>query len=347
MKKEINPWTIERANNIVLSRYPHLIFLEMKKENGGKKWFCYFDPNVKEGNFGSKTNPYIWCRSNLRKGHFKIKKVYYQEELDDIVLKKYPHLIFHHIEDNRRIYYYDKTLENDIYGSFLNPYKWEIGNIKKNLFSIEYVIYNFEKINNIVLQKYPYLCFLKQENSHDMTFYYYDNNKPENSYGSIQNPYKWTGFNIVENVFSTNKRFAGEEEFKEALLFITSNFIKGKMTIKKYRLKPDFTINEYNCFVEINGGQHYFFVNHFHKTYENYINQQNRDKKKIIYSEEIGWDIIIIPNIFDKDIFSYKNKYKIEIYQFGGKSLELLEKLKNTKINWWLNSFEIIIKNNI
>ena len=96
-----------------------------------------------------------------------------------------------------------------------------------------------------------------------MTFYYYDENKKENSYGSIQNPYKWLGFNIVENIFSTNKKFAGEEEFKEALLFITSNFIKGKMTIKKYKLKPDFTINKYNSFIEINGGQHYFFVNHF------------------------------------------------------------------------------------
>lgn len=347
MKKEINPWTIERANDIVLSRYPHLVFLEMKKESGGKKWFCYFDPNVKEGNFGSKTNPYIWNRSNLREGHFKIRKVYYQEELDNIILKKYPNLIFHHIENNRNVFYYDKKLEEGTYGSFSYPYKWLIGNINKNLFSTECIIYNLKKINNIVLQKYPNLCFLKKENNHDMTFYYYDSNKKGTSYGSIQNPYTWTGFNVVNNTFSINKRYAGEEEFKEALLCVTSNFIKGKMTIKKYRLKPDFTIDKYNCFVEINGGQHYFFVNHFHETYEDYVNQQNRDKEKIIYSKEIGWDIIIIPNIFDKEIFSSKNKYKIEIYQFGGKSLELLEKLKNTKINWWLNSFEIIIKNNI
>lgn len=347
MKKEINPWTIERANNIVLSRYPHLIFLEMKKEEGGKKWFYYFDPNIKEGNFGSKTNPYIWNRSNLREGHFKIRKVYYQEELDNIILKKYPNLIFHHIENNQDVFYYDKELEEGVYGSFSYPYKWYVGNINKNLFSTECIIYNLKKINNIVLQKYPNLCFLKKEYNHDATFYYYDSNKKETSYGSIQNPYIWTGFNIVNNTFSINKRYAGEEEFKEALLYVTSNFIKGKMTIKKYRLKPDFTIDKYNCFVEINGGQHYFFVNHFHETYEDYVNQQNRDKEKIIYSKEIGWDIIIIPNIFDKEIFSYKNKYKIEIYQFGGKSLELLEKLKNTKINWWLNSFEIIIKNNI
>ena len=156
----------------------------------------------------------------------------------------------------------------------------------------------------------------------------------------------WVFF-IYNNSFSINKRYAGEEEFKEALLFITSNFIKGKMTIKKYRLKPDFTINEYNCFVEINGGQHYFFVDHFHKDYESYINQKDRDNKKISYTQEICWDIILLPNIFDKEIFSHKEKYKIEIYQFGGKSLELFNKLKNTKINWWLNSFEVIIKNNI
>lgn len=346
MKKEINPWTIERANNIVLSRYPHLVFLEMKKEGGGKKWFCYFDPNVKEGNFGSKTNPYIWNRSNLREGHFKIRKVYFQEELDNIILKKYPNLIFHHIENNRDVFYYDKELEEGVYGSFSYPYKWCISNVNKNLYSID-KFFDLKKINNIVLQKYPNLCFLKKEKEHDTWFYFYDKNKKENEYGSITNPYKWMGSFIYENSFSINKRYAGEEEFKEALLYITSNFIKGKMTIKKYRLKPDFTIAEYNCFVEINGGQHYFFVNHFHKTYKDYINQQNRDKEKIIYSKEIEWDIIIIPNIFDKDIFSYKNKYKIEIYQFGGKSLELIEKLKNTKINWWLNSFEIIIKNNI
>lgn len=346
MKKEINPWTIERANDIVLSRYPHLVFLEMKKEDGGKKWFCYFDPDIKEGNFGSKTNPYIWNRSNLREGHFKIRKIYYQEELDDIVLKKYSHLTFHHIENNRDVFYYDENLEDGIRGSFSNPYKWWIENIKKDLYSID-KFFDLKKINNIVLQKYPNLCFLKKEREHDTWFYFYDKNKKENEYGSITNPYKWMGSFIYENSFSINKRYAGEEEFKEALLYVTSDFIKGKMTVKKYRLKPDFTIDEYNCFVEINGGQHYFFVNHFHKTYKDYINQQNRDKEKIIYSKEIGWDIIIIPNIFDKDIFSYKNKYKIEIYQFGGKSLELIEKLKNTKINWWLNSFEIIIKNNI
>ena len=346
MKKEINPWTIERANDIVLSRYPHLVFLEMKKEDGGKKWFCYFDPDIKEGNLGSKTNPYIWNRSNLREGHFKIRKVYYQEELDDIVLKKYPHLTFHHIENNRDVFYYDENLEDGIRGSFSNPYKWWIENIKKDLYSID-KFFDLKKINNIVLQKYPNLCFLKKEREHDTWFYFYDKNKKENEYGSITNPYRWMGSFIYENSFSINKRYAGEEEFKEALLYVTSDFIKGKMTVKKYRLKPDFTIDKYNCFVEINGGQHYFFVNHFHKTYKDYINQQNRDKEKIIYSKEIGWDIIIIPNIFDKDIFSYKNKYKIEIYQFGGKSLELIEKLKNTKINWWLNSFEIIIKNNI
>jgi len=346
MKKEINPWTIERANNIVLSRYPHLVFLEMKKEYGGKKWFCYFDPDIKEGNFGSKTNPYIWNRSNLREGHFKIRKVYYQEELDDIVLKKYSHLTFHHIENNRDVFYYDENLEDGIRGSFSNPYKWWIENIKKDLYSID-KFFDLKKINNIVLQKYPNLCFLKKEREHDTWFYFYDKNKKENEYGSITNPYKWMGSFIYENSFSINKRYAGEEEFKEALLCVTSDFIKGKMTVKKYRLKPDFTIDKYNCFVEINGGQHYFFVNHFHETYEDYVNQQNRDKEKITYSKEIGWDIIIIPNIFDKEIFSYKNKYKIEIYQFGGKSLELLEKLKNTKINWWLNSFEIIMKNNI
>lgn len=346
MKKEINPWTIERANNIILSRYPNLIFLEIKKEKG-EKIFYYFDPEIIEGRYGSKSNPYRWNRSNLREGHFKIKEIHYHEEFDDIVLKKYPNLIFHHLENNKDIYYYDKNLDNNLYGSFSNPYRWNIYNILKNLFSIEYIVYDFEKINNIVLQKYPNLCFLKQENHHDTTFYYYDENKKENEYGSLQNPYKWAGFRIAANAFSIKKRFAGEEDFKEALLDITSNFIKGKETIKKYKLRPDFTVNDYNTFIEINGVQHYFFVNYFHKDQDSFLKQQHRDKTKIDYCKEINWDIIMIPNIFDKEIFHNRKKYKIEIYCFGGKSLELIEKLKNTKINWWLNSFEIIIKNNI
>ena len=193
MKKENNPWTIEQANNIVLNKYPNLIFLEMRKENGGKKWFCYFDPNVKEGNFGSKTNPYIWNRANLREGHFRIKKIYYQEDVDNIVLKKYPNLIFHHIENNQNVFYYDIKIDNDDHGSFSNPYRWNIDNIKKGLFSID-KFYDIKKINNIVLNKYPHLCFLKKETGHDTWFYFYDENKKQNQYGSITNPYKWMGF---------------------------------------------------------------------------------------------------------------------------------------------------------
>lgn len=61
--------------------------------------------------------------------------------------------------------------------------------------------------------------------------------------------------------------------------------------------------------VEYNGAQHYEFTSKFHKTYEDFENQQRRDNYKHEQAEKLGIYLITIPYTVDKGL-KEKDRFK-------------------------------------
>jgi hypothetical protein len=55
-----------------------------------------------------------------------------------------------------------------------------------------------------------------------------------------------------------------------------------------HSLPYDIYVSDYSLFVEVHGPQHYFFVEYFHKTQENFEYQQYKDQIKKEYAEQHG-----------------------------------------------------------
>jgi len=68
--------------------------------------------------------------------------------------------------------------------------------------------------------------------------------------------------------------------------------------ITKRRLELDFLIEEINVAIEVQGGQHYEYVPMFHGTYDNYLDQQERDRLKREGCYKYG---IHLFEVFDKE----------------------------------------------
>ena len=68
-------------------------------------------------------------------------------------------------------------------------------------------------------------------------------------------------------------------------------------------LELDFYIDELNLAAEIQGEQHYRFVPHFHRTRDNFEQQQDRDAKKSLICRQRGIRLVEIYTETDADIF--------------------------------------------
>lgn len=116
---------------------------------------------------------------------------------------------------------------------------------------------------------------------------------------------------IVKNVF---QGIIG----REVLYNVRPNFMKNPIT--KRNLELDIYDPVEKIAVEYNGIQHYYFINTFHKSYNDFINQQERDilKKNLCYSNNIH--LIIVPYyIFKHNKYAYsfekeKNIAKLEFF---------------------------------
>lgn len=84
----------------------------------------------------------------------------------------------------------------------------------------------------------------------------------------------------------------------------------GHLSIKRnYRpdwmegLELDFYIEEMKIAAEVQGEQHYRFVEYFHRTIENFESQQNRDAKKSVICRNSGVKLYEIFTELDADLF--------------------------------------------
>ncbi|AYV75560.1 MAG: hypothetical protein Terrestrivirus2_68 [Terrestrivirus sp.] len=101
--------------------------------------------------------------------------------------------------------------------------------------------------------------------------------------------------NICRDIF--------ESIFNKKFISIRPNWLKNETN---YNLEIDVYNEELNIACEYNGRQHYKYIQFFHKTKEEFTNQQARDKLKYKLINEKGIKLIIIPYTVKKnDIFDY------------------------------------------
>lgn len=94
-------------------------------------------------------------------------------------------------------------------------------------------------------------------------------------------------------------------------LFLEKNCIsyiqQYQLTNSKQRF--DFFLPELNLAIEYNGAQHYQYIEFFHKTYEGFIQYQQRDLKKKQYCHDHGIQLLIISYKDYKDIEKILHEY--------------------------------------
>lgn len=91
------------------------------------------------------------------------------------------------------------------------------------------------------------------------------------------------------------KRSKGE---KEVIKYLKGNKIKFKqqvpLKIDNKQLFLDFQLHN-GIIIEYNGRQHYRYTPYFHKSKQDFVKQQNRDKKLRKYCEDNNIKLIEIP----------------------------------------------------
>lgn len=66
--------------------------------------------------------------------------------------------------------------------------------------------------------------------------------------------------------------------------------------VDKYRtVLPDFYIKSINCYIEIDGEQHYRFNKHYHDSYNHFVDRVNRDNALVEYCKENSIRLLRIP----------------------------------------------------
>lgn len=86
---------------------------------------------------------------------------------------------------------------------------------------------------------------------------------------------------VMQKLFGTS--FANERP----------NFLKNPKTGRN--LECDMINHNLKLVVEYNGAQHYHFTPYYHKTYQVYLDQVERDQFKHQKLRELGYDLIIVP----------------------------------------------------
>lgn len=93
-------------------------------------------------------------------------------------------------------------------------------------------------------------------------------------------------------------------------------------------LELDIFLPQFNIAIEINGKMHYEFVEYFHHTQKNFQKQRIRDRQKRLKCQELGIQLIEIPNL---KTFSLKNAESI--YQWLIGVLKQIAPLKNLSLD--------------
>ena len=95
-------------------------------------------------------------------------------------------------------------------------------------------------------------------------------------------------------------------------LTIKENFRPDWMDNGEVRLELDFYIPDYKIAIEVQGEQHYRYVEFFHGEYSGFLEQQKRDEDKRVICRLAGIRLVEISSLEElKDfVFELKNKYQ-------------------------------------
>ena len=138
---------------------------------------------------------------------------------------------------------------------------------------------------------------------------------------------------------SLKEKRLGEIICEDMIKTFTNNYEYDKCTMDGTQLRPDFTLYDYNTYVEVNGHQHYVESGLNNKT-DSLKAKKDRDKRKIEFAKEHNWNIIVLPNPYDREV---PQDEKIYVYLSNEKGLEVLENLKKNSYSGWFDKFDISI----
>lgn len=82
-------------------------------------------------------------------------------------------------------------------------------------------------------------------------------------------------------------------------LSIKENYRPEWFNLNGIRLEFDFYIESLKCGIEVQGSQHYEFVEFFHRTYEEFLKQIERDNAKKILCNKFGIKLYEVSNLFE------------------------------------------------
>ena len=345
--------TIEELEKEVQKRYPYLKGICVFRKNNAT-YGRFYDPD-KESGKGSYEQPYEWKKCHIFDGHYTAEDhSWNKERADKYVLKKYPHLKncgqYLNSHSDAIMQYYDENIEDDEKGSLNNPYTFQAKHLLDGQFTIGEKLWTQKRCDSYIHEYFPTFVFIKLEyierknkskdgkNRRDSYAVYYDPNK-KSEYGSIDNPYFFSTRSLNKGFMSLKEKRLGEIICEDMIKTFTNNYVYDKWTMDGTQLRPDFTLYDYNTYVEVNGHQHYIESGLNNKT-DSLQAKKDRDKRKIEFAKNHNWNIIILPNPYDKEV---PQNEKIYVYLSNEKGLKVLEKLKNSGYNIWFDKFDISI----
>ena len=344
--------TIEELEKIVNEKYPFIKGIYIFRKNNAT-YGRFYDPN-KESGKGSYNEPYEWRRDHILKGNITIEDhSWNKERADKYVLKKYPYLKYCgqylNSHGDAIMQYYDENIEDDEKGSLNNPYTFQAKHLLDGYFTVGEKIWTQERCDSYIHKFFPNFCFIKLEyidrknkskdgkNRRDSYAVYYNPDKKE-GYGSIDNPYFFTTCSLTKNSCALKGKILGEVICEEMIKTFTNNYVFNKKTIKGTLLQPDFTLYDYDTYIEVNGYQHYILG--VYDNEEIFNARKDRDNRKIEFAKNNNWNIIVLPNPYDEHV---PTNEKIQAYISNKKGLEVLENLKKNSYSGWFDKFDISI----
>lgn len=104
-----------------------------------------------------------------------------------------------------------------------------------------------------------------------------------------------------------------EELFRKPFRKIRPNFLRNQKT--RSNLEIDIFNDELQLGIEYNGKQHYEYTPYFHKDYQAFLDQKERDEMKYSKCKERGINIIIVPHTIKET--SIKSFIKDKVKELG------------------------------
>ena len=126
-------------------------------------------------------------------------------------------------------------------------------------------------------------------------------------------------------------RFKSESKCRDIFEeLLDTQFIKRRFECMEY-LELDGYSEDYELAFEYNGVQHEKYIEFFHRNEQGFLDQQERDKRKLELCEKNNIDLIIIPSIYD---YTKPKKLKNFIYQELVKKSYIIDKIRVTPPNY-------------